>query len=127
MENVMKRKNFSQLAKGVLISLSVSIIGILIFAVVLRFINLSDLTIKIVNQVIKVLSVLFGVLVCLKKDKSKGLVKGACLGMLYTVCSYLLFSILVANFSFGISFIYDLIFSCVVGILCGILFVNLKK
>ena len=127
MEGVLKRKSFSQIAKGVLISLTVSLVGILLFAIVLRFVNLSDLTIKIINQIIKVLSVLFVVIVCLKKDKTKGMLKGAVLGVFYTFFSYLVFSILVANFSFSISFIYDLIFSCIVGILCGVLFVNLKK
>ena len=127
MDKAIKKQNFSQVAKGILIALAVSLIGILIFAVVLRFVNFSDMGIKITNQIIKILSVLLGVFICLKKDKSKGLIKGTIVGAIYTISSYLLFSILVASFSFSASIIYDLIFSSIVGLVCGVLFVNLKK
>ena len=113
--------------KGVLISLCVSIIGILLFAFILKFVGLSDTVIKVVNQVIKVVSVLFGVLVCLKKDKSKGLLKGSIVGGLYTLSSYLVFSLLVASFNFSLTIFYDLIFSMVVGLIFGVLFVNSKR
>jgi len=127
MEKVINKNNISQVFKGCLIALCVSLIGILLFAVVLRFINISDTLIKIINQIIKVVSVLLGVKVCLKKDKSKGLVKGSCVGAVYTITSYLVFSLLVASFSFGLSIIYDLIFSSLIGLICGVIFVNSKK
>lgn len=128
MDKVLVRKNtISQIVKGCLVALSVSVIGILVFAVVLRFLSLNDLTIKIVNQIIKVLSVLLGVMISLKKDKTKGLIKGSIVGIIYTLSSYLLFSILVATFSFGLSIIYDMIFSGVVGLVSGVMFVNSKK
>lgn len=128
MDNVLTRKNlFSQILKGCLIALCISIIGILVFAFVLRFVTINDISIKIINQIIKVLSVLFGVMVCLKKDKSKGLVKGSIIGVVYTISSYLLFSLLVASFSFGFSIMYDIIFSGIVGLISGVIFVNSKK
>mgnify|MGYP003289400660 CR=1 FL=1 len=128
MDKVLVRKNtIPQVVKGCLIALSVSVIGILVFAVILRFLSLNDLTIKIVNQIIKVLSVLLGVMVTLKKDKTKGLIKGSIVGVIYTLSSYLLFSILVASFSFGLSIVYDMLFSGVVGLISGVIFVNSKK
>lgn len=121
------KNNVSMLIRGLLVSISISLIAILVFAVVLRFVSLPDIVIKIINQVIKVLSILFGVKTTLKRDKSKGLIKGAVLGFLYTITSYLLFSILIASFGFGLSFLYDLIFSAIVGLICGIIFVNAKR
>lgn len=127
MEKTINKNVFLQIFKGCLIALCVSIVGILLFAVVLRFVDLSETLIKIINQVIKITSVLLGVKFCLKGDKSKGLAKGSCVGIFYTITSYLVFSILVASFSFGLSIIYDLIFSSIVGLICGVIFVNSKK
>ncbi len=121
------KNNVSGVVRGLLVSISISLVAILIFAIFLKFVGLSDIVIKIINQVIKVLSILFGVKVTLKRDKSKGLIKGVVLGVLYTITSYLVFSILIASFSFGLSFLYDLIFSSVVGLICGVIFVNTKR
>lgn len=127
MEKAINKGNISQVLKGCLIALCVSLIGILLFAVVLRFVSLSDTVIKIVNQIIKVTSVLLGVKVCLKNDKSKGLAKGSFVGAIYTLTSYFVFSLLVASFNFSLSIFYDLIFSSAVGLICGVIFVNSKK
>ena len=126
MENSLKSKNFLQILKGVGVSLVVSLVGILVFAFVLRFVNIGDNLIKIINQVIKVLSVLLGVSLTLKKDKTKGLLKGAGVGALYTLLAYLVFSVLVGNFNFGLSLVFDTIFAAVIGLICGVIFVNVK-
>ena len=117
-------KFFVSFLKGIIVSLIISLVGILVFAVVLKFVDLSPMVIKIVNQVIKFLSILFGVKVFLKKDKSKGILKGAIIGLSYTIFSYLVFSLLVANFSFGLNLIFDVIFSIIAGAICGVIFVN---
>lgn len=126
MENSLKSKNFLQILKGVGVSLVVSLVGILVFAFVLRFVNIGDNLIKVINQVIKVLSVLLGVSLTLKKDKTKGLLKGAGVGVLYTLLAYLVFSVLVGNFNFGLSLVFDTIFAAVIGLICGVIFVNVK-
>jgi putative membrane protein (TIGR04086 family) len=113
--------------KGVLVSLITTLIGIFLFALVLRFVDLNTIIIKVVNQIIKILSVLFGVKVCLKGNKSRGLLKGAVVGVLYTVLSYLIFSLLVSSFSFGLNLIYDILFLGLAGVVCGVIFVNSKK
>lgn len=113
--------------KGVLVSLLVTLAGIFLFALILKFVDLDALVIKIVNQIIKILSVLFGVKVCLKGNKSKGLLKGGIIGVLYTVFSYFIFSLLVSSFSFGLNLLYDILFLGLSGVVCGVIFVNSKK
>ena len=117
---------FLSFIKGVLVSLCVTIAGIFLFALVLKFVNVSTIVIKIVNQIIKVISVLFGVKICLKQDRSKGLLKGFIVGVFYTIFSYLIFSFLVSSFSFGLNLLYDVLFSGLTGIVCGVIFVNSK-
>lgn len=125
--SVAKNSIMPNLLKGVLISICVSLVGIFAFALVLKFVNMGDIIIKIINQIIKILSVFFGVRVTLKKDKSKALIKGVIVGILYTILSYFIFSLLVSNFSFGLNLIYDILFLGIAGALCGIIVSFSKK
>ena len=122
-----RKLNVFSMLKGVFGAIIISVVGILLFAVVLKFADVSEMVIKIVNQVIKILSVFFGVKICLKNNKEKALIKGFCLGGLYTVLSYLIFSLLSSSFSFGLSFVFDLLFAGVFGVIFGVLFANNKR
>ena len=124
----LKNKNvIFQILKGILVAVCFSLIGILLFALSLRFFDMSDLGIKIVNQIIKTLSILSGCFVCLKADRKNGIVKGILISVLYTIVSFFLFSILNGEFSFSVSILFDLLFSFVVGAISGILCVNIFK
>lgn len=120
-------KLFFVVLKGALIALSISLIGILIFAFVLRFVSISDAAISPVNQVIKGISVFVGTLLALKKSKEMGLVSGLLIGFAYTVVSFLTFSVLDGNFSFSTTLLNDLLFGSIIGAICGIIAVNIKK
>lgn len=113
--------------KGVLIALSVSLFGILIFAFILRFVSLSDGLIAPINQVIKGLSVLVGTLFAMKKLKQMGLITGLLIGVFYTFFAFILFSILNGSFSFSITLLNDLLFGSVIGAISGIIAVNLTR
>lgn len=115
------------LVKGVAVGLCVSIFGILLFAFILRFTSISDKIILPVNQVIKGVSIFFGVFCGLKKHKHNGLFCGLLIGFLYTICAFLVFSLLDGAFCFDRTFLNDLIFGSVIGAICGIICVNLKK
>lgn len=118
---------FASVLKGALFALSFSLIAILIFAFLLRFIAIPDSAIKPVNQVIKILSVFFGVFMGLKKSKEMGLISGLVIGLLYTIIAFVAFSILDGGFSFSISLINDLLFGSITGAICGIIAVNFRK
>lgn len=113
--------------KGSLIALSFSLIAILIFAFLLRIMTISDSAIKPINQVIKILSILVGVLVGLKKNRDMGLLRGLVIGCFYTIFAFVSFSILDGNFSFSISLINDLLFGSIAGAVCGVIAVNLRR
>ncbi len=113
--------------KGALYALSVCLIGILIFAFILRFVAVGDALIKPINQVIKTFSILIGTFVALKKSKDMGLISGLIIGLLFTIISFLAFSILDGHFEFGISLLNDCLFGSIVGGICGIIAVNLRK
>lgn len=128
MEGVLDKKaSILGVLKGVLVAVCVSIVGVLAFALVYKFVQMGDTTIKIVNQIIKVVSVVLGVNVALKSDRSKGAIKGLLVGAIYSVVAYAVFGLLSATFTFSLSILFDVLFAGLVGLIAGIFLVNLKK
>lgn len=115
------------LTKGALVALLVSMIGILLFALILKFIVMSDTAIATINQIIKAMSILLGVRATLKVSQGKGLIKGTILGLVYTLIAYLVFSFLSASISFDSSTLVDMVFGGVMGAICGIIMNNSNK
>lgn len=113
--------------KGMLVSVSISLVAILLFALIVRFTGISDAWIMPINQVIKTVSIFIGCLVTMKHSKTKGFFKGLVLGFFYTIFAFLLFSALSGSISFSITLLNDLLFGSIVGALCGVLSANLKR
>ena len=123
--------SFSKQTKNILVgtlsALSFSLILVLVFAFLLKFTSIPDSAINPVNQIIKGVSVFAGVFIGLKKSKELGLVNGVLIGLFYTILAFLVFSILSGKFICDITFVTDIIFGAVIGGICGIICVNIKK
>ena len=122
-----KQKVWLNILKGSLVALSVSLVGILIFAFFIKYVAVPTEAIKPVNQVIKGISLLFGTFVALKKVNQMGLINGLLIGLCYTVIAFLVFSILDGNFEFNKTLVNDLLFGGIIGGICGVIAVNLKR
>lgn len=118
---------FLTIFKGAFIGLGAAFVLILLFAFVLRFTNIPDSIITPVNQVIKGISIFLGVFVGLRKQKNNGLLKGVLIGFFFVLVAFLTFSVLDGTFVFDKTFYSDIIFGSVIGAICGIICVNLKK
>ncbi len=113
--------------KGTLVSVSITLILILLFALIIRFFNIADSWIFPINQIIKVISLFIGINIMLNTNKEKGFLKGLLLGLAYFFISFVIFSILQFSFSFGLNNFFDLILTTLMGGLIGIILVNIKK
>ena len=113
--------------KGTLYSLCFSLFFILSFAFCLKYTGISESLITPINQVIKGASIFLGVLISLKKFNSYGLICGLLIGFLFTIFAFICFSILSGSFVFSLSLLTDVIFGSIIGGICGIISVNLKK
>ena len=122
-----KKGNVKPIIKGVLVALAISLVAILLFAFLLRWTNISDSLIAPVNQVIKGVSIFLGVFFGLKKVKQNGIINGLIIGFLYTIVAFLVFSLLDGAFCFDKSLLNDMLFGTIIGAICGIICVNLKK
>lgn len=121
------KKVWIQYIKGATVAVIVSLVGILLFALLLKFISIGDGVISPINQVIKAISILIGTKVALKYTKNLGWLKGALLGLFYTLLAYLIFSFLSSSIVFDTTTMIDVMFGMVMGAICGIIVVNAKK
>ena len=124
MENA-KTSTVAEVLKGTLISVVVSLILVLVFALIAKFCALQTEIFPFVNEAIKAVSIFAGVLFAVK-EQSKGLWKGIFIGILFTVVSAGIFALLGGTFSWSGIFL-DLAVGVVVGAIAGIVAVNRKK
>ena len=113
--------------RGSLFAVAVSLVAILLFAVIIKITSISDNLIDPVNQAIKGISILMGCFNAFKSSSTNGLIKGILIGIVYVVMSFLIFSILNGQFSFGKNIINDLLFGGIIGAICGVIAINFKK
>ena len=113
------------IVKGTALSVAVALLGAIIFAVILRVCALSDKIIYPVNQTIKAVSVILGVLAFVSGEK--GWMKGGATGLLFTTVSYLVFSAIGGDFSVTWLILTELAVGTFVGMISGIIAVNIKR
>lgn len=109
-----------------LISVVVSMGMILIFALLIKFFDWSDNVIEVVNIIIKIVSIIIGVLI-VARSTTKCLTCGALVGVLYVLISYICFSALLGAFALSIENLWDVLFGMVVGGIVGIIINIIRK
>lgn len=122
-----KKSGFLQILKGAIFAVSISLVGILLFALLIKFTNLNEKWILPINQVIKIVSIFFGIMLAFNRGTNKGFLKGMLIGFIYTVLAYVVFSILARQFNFTLNSITDMIFGAIIGGISGIIVINIKK
>jgi len=117
---------YLEILKGLTIALIISLVLILAMALVITFVDISDTVIAVINQIIKAVSLLVAGIVSFR-EKSKGWKKGLILGVIYVIAAFIIFSLMDGKFTFGWNILFDLIAGALMGIVCGIFAVNLRK
>lgn len=121
-----KKGFWTSIIKGSIYSLSFTLILILLFALLIRFINIPDGFITPVNQAIKVLCIFLGCFISLKKT-NKGFIKGMFIGLFFSILSFLIFSFIGGTFNFNVTVLLDILFGLLIGGISGIIVVNTRK
>ncbi len=106
--------------RSLFVSLIITFASIILFAFIIKWANLKDGIIAPVNLVIKALSVLFGVLL-LNKNSSKKLINGIIFAILYTIISFVVFSLLAGTLVLGLGLVADFGFNIIVGVVASFL------
>ena len=111
--------------KGVLIGVSICLAGVLVFAFVLKFTSLSQFWIKTVNQIIKLIAVTVACITSVRGNR--GFLKGAVVGFGVVFVTFFLFGLISGGLSFGWGTLLEAVYGILIGLIGGILAVNLKK
>lgn len=122
----LNKKDFFEIFKGVIFSLIISVLTVVVFAIIVKFANLSSKTVEIVNIALKIISILVGTLLAVGSGR-QGLFKGGIIGLLFVLVSYLVFSLINGSFSVNPLTAFDVIFCLVAGLLSGVFAVNVRK
>lgn len=122
--------NFSNLGlivKSALIGIVSTLLGIVVFSVVLKFVDLSSITISYVNALIKAISIFVTILCIKRKGVNKLLFNSVLAGIVYAILSFVIFSILNGQFILNMSVVVDLLFAIIVSIISAVIFSTLKR
>ena len=122
--------NFSglfSLIKCCLLGIVFTLLGTVILAIVLKFVDMSSNIIDYINNAIKGLSIFF-MLLCVKRTSTdKFFLRSIITGIIYACLSFVIFSLLNGGFSFDISVISDLLFAVIVAIISSVIINLLSK
>lgn len=121
-----RRGEMLEIVKGITIAMVISLVLVLLFALLIKFANIPTAAIVPVNQGIKAISLLVGAIFSFK-TKAGGWRKGLILGIIYVALAYVVFSLLDGTFKFDISLLYDAIMGALMGVVSGVIAVNLGK
>lgn len=121
------KANIIRIIKGSLLSIIVSVIFLIVFAMLLTYTSLSENTITPVVLAIVGLSILLGSYLSTKKINKKGILNGAMVGVIYMLILYIISSVIFMDFSINASSIIMIICGIIAGITGGIIGVNTNK
>jgi len=83
--------------RGVLIGASITVIGVAIFALILNWWDASDRAITAINQVVKFVSILAGVVSAMGGEGQGGVLRGICVGLLYMALGIVCYCLLMGQ------------------------------
>lgn len=98
-----------------------------LFAGSIKLFHISETAIPVTSQVGKVLCMLTGAWLSVRRRPAKGWLRGGLTGVLYVLLAFVLFSAIDGDWSFGWPFLSDMLMGAAVGGIGGILFVNFRR
>lgn len=119
-------KNLIRIIKGSITAIILTLILLLIFALLLTYTKLQENLINPVIIVISGVSILIGSSISTLKINKNGLLNGSLVGLIYIITIYLISSIILANFKINLYSTIMIFVSIIMGMIGGIIGVNLK-
>ena len=123
---IKENNTITTIAKGIGISLMITVIALTIFSIILTYTNIEENVINPVIMIITAISILIGSSLVSMKLKKNGLINGGLIGGIYILIIYLVSSILNWKFSLNLQSIIMIVTAVIFGVLGGIIGVNKK-
>lgn len=116
--------NIKKILIGSSISIAFTLIGLLIFSLLLTYTGIKENTIPTVTIIISAVSILIGSTIAISKTKKNGIMNGFLVALIYVLFIYLLSSIIEKNFNLNMHSIIMIIACLITGCIGGIIGVN---
>ena len=113
--------------RGVLIAAAVTVLSVVLFALLLNWWDASDRAITAINQVVKFVSILAGVVSALNGQTQGGTARGVCVGFLYMALGILCYCLLMGENPPLTSYLADLGMGVASGGLFGMILTSRKS
>lgn len=120
------KKSIIRILKGSVTAIILTLILLLIFALLLTYTSIGENTIKPVIIVVSGVSILVGSSISTLKIRKNGLLNGALVGLIYVLTIYIISSITGTGFAVNIYSLIMIIVSIVMGMVGGIIGVNMR-
>jgi len=122
-----KFSNIFSLIKCSLLGVVFTLLGTLLFAVVLKWVDVSSLAIDYINNAIIGLSILF-MIICMNKMSVDSLIlRSLFAGLLYGLISFFIFSILNGGMVYDMSVIFDITYAIIVSLISAVIIKIFRK
>lgn len=116
--------NIKKIIKGSVISIVITLIGLVIFASLLTYTSIAESTIPAVTIIITIISILIGSSLCMSNVKKNGIINGILIGLIYISFIYILSSVIEGNFALNLKSVIMIIGAIIAGAVGGIIGVN---
>ena len=124
-ENISENgNNIKRIIKGSIFSIVITLIGLLVYSIILSYTSVSESTMPATIIIITAVSILIGSTISTSNIKKDGIVNGILVGIIYIAIIYLISSIVTGNFLLNTNSIIMVIASTLTGALGGIIGVN---
>lgn len=125
-ENI-KSNNMFKILKGIILSVLITLLGLLILAIVITYTNVSENVIPMAITIITAISILIGSFFSTINIQKNGLLNGFAVGFAYIATIYIISSITSTGFTLTSTSFIMIISAILAGMLGGIIGVNLKN
>lgn len=116
---------FSGILKGTLAAALITIVAMLLIAAFALFFKISDGALLAVNQLVKILSVAFGVRIAVGRGGRRGFVTGTVVALLYVITGYAMYASLGGTHDVR-TMLGEMLLGAAVGSVTGAVCANIK-
>lgn len=121
----MNSSDFNYVIKGVIRGFLITLLLLFFYAIFVTYNDISPNISSILLTVISMISIGFGAIYSTKKIRKKGWIVGILVAVFYMILIYLLSIVVGQPAALSIKSIYKLIFALIIGMLSGILGINI--
>lgn len=112
--------------KGLVSSILLTLIFMLLLSLAVVYLNVEDSALTWLNQLVKILAIIFGVGISVGRGGENGFITGMTLAIIYMIIGYALYVFLGGNVFNAVSMLGEILIGAAIGSVTGAIFANMQ-